>query len=146
MKIDWIFFDIGGVLADESKFLEIRKNYNLEAVKKFQPETTKEDILAVWKEASAMPGDLDKNVVTLTIEDKSKTKEVVELMQIKRSQAPRYYDLLKIREETLEIVPKLAEKYKLGIMANQGVMVKNNTKQIIKIISLVLLDIFKFFS
>src|ERR1035437_7690029 len=120
MEIEWIFFDIGGVLADESEFLKIRQNYNWETIKHFQPQTTKQDILNIWSQASGMLGSLDENIISLGLKEKSKLPEAIKLIKLKRSQGSKYYDLLKIRPETLEVIPQLAKKYKLGIMANQN--------------------------
>ncbi|HNW71574.1 MAG TPA: HAD family hydrolase [Candidatus Paceibacterota bacterium] len=129
MNIKWIFFDIGGVLADESEFQKIRENYNWETVKHFELNTTKEEIMAIWPEASGMIGDLDINIVSLALKDKSKIIEAVELMKTKRSEAPSYYDLLKVREEAKEVISKLSQKYKLGIIANQNSKVKEKLKE-----------------
>ncbi|MFZ2205789.1 MAG: HAD family hydrolase [Minisyncoccia bacterium] len=130
MNIDWIFFDIGGVLADESEFLTVRQNYNLETIQYFQPETTMEDVLKVWPQASEMLGDLDENVIQISLKDKSRIPEAIELMNEKRNKAPNYYDLLKIRPEAIEVIPQLAKKYKLGIMANQNIQAREKLGEI----------------
>jgi len=122
--IEWIFFDVGGVLADESEFLKIRQNYDLETIKYFQPETTIENILGMWSRASEMLGNLDNNVIKLAIKDPSKITEAIKLLNKKRSESLKYYDLLKIRPEAIEIIPQLAKKYKLGIIANQNIQAR----------------------
>ena len=127
--VEWIFFDIGGVLADESEFQQIRENYNWETVKNFEPGVTKEDVLILWKEASRMLGDLDVNVITLALKNKENLKEAIILMKENRSKAPKYYDLLKIRTEALGVVIELSKKYKLGLMANQNILVKDKLKE-----------------
>jgi HAD superfamily hydrolase (TIGR01509 family) len=129
MAIEWIFFDVGGVLADESEFLTVRQKYNLETIRYFQPETTPEDILSVWSQASEMLGDLDENVIQIALKDKSKISKAIKLMNKKKSESPKYYDLLKIRPEAIEVIPQLAKKYKLGIMANQNIQAREKLKE-----------------
>lgn len=120
MNIKWIFFDIGGVLADESEFLKIRQNYCWETINSFMPEITKENVLNSWPAASEMLGSLDENVIRLFIKDVFLQEKAIDLMKQKRSTVPKYYDLLKIRKEAIEVIPVLAKKYKLGIIANQS--------------------------
>lgn len=129
MNIQWIFFDIGGVLGDESEFLSIRQQYNLEVIKQFKQEATKEEVLNIWPKASAMIGDLDANVVTIALEKSGGANKAIGLMRERRSQAPDYYSLLKIRPDASEVIPVLSKKYKLAILANQNTQARSKLEE-----------------
>ncbi len=124
MNIKWIFFDVGGVLADESQFFKIRQDCDFEAVKYFQPETKREEILLAWQQVSRIVKNLDKldeEVITLVLKNKNKVIEAIEFMKTKRDNLPKYYDLLKVREGAIDVISQLSKKYKLGILANQNI-------------------------
>jgi HAD superfamily hydrolase (TIGR01509 family) len=122
--IDWIFFDVGGVIGDESEYQMIRENYDLRAIREFRSGTTIETVRDSWKRASSMIGDIDENVIALFVQDSQEREKSNMLMRTFRAQSPRYYDVLRIRPEAKDILSKLSETYHLGLMANQGKEVK----------------------
>lgn len=46
-NIEWIFFDVGGVLSDESKFTEWRIKNDLEILQKYKPNLSRKNIEAI---------------------------------------------------------------------------------------------------
>lgn len=124
-SIDWIFFDIGGVIGDESDFQSIREQYDLQAAQSINSDIVMSDIRNVWRQASSMIGDLDENVLSLCVHDEGDLQEAVQRMRAFKDSSPRYYDVLRIRPEAKEVLSRLAQTYKLGLMANQGKEVKD---------------------
>lgn len=129
MKTRWVFFDIGGVLADESEYGKIRKEIIWETIKSFQSTIKKDEILELWPKASAMLGSLDENIIMLTLKDSSDISPAINLLRKKKMRTPSYDELLKISQEAKIVIPKLASIYKLGIMANQGSVVRKKMKE-----------------
>lgn len=119
-KIEWIFFDVGGVIGDESEFQSIRERYDLESIRLFQPDVTMDDVKSHWINASSVIGDLDENVICEFLHDDHEQRMAIEHMLRLREYAPKYYDILKIRPEAKEVISALAMNYHLGLMANQG--------------------------
>lgn len=78
-NIDWIFFDIGGVLLDSSSYEEWRIRTILEILKQYQPEIKKQDIISVLPKASGIIGDLSNNIISCLLFDN---------MQVERGNEP----------------------------------------------------------
>lgn len=117
-KIRWIFFDIGGVILDDTEPERLRQEALLNVLKDYLPDITIQDIYKAWLLASTQPGsvriqalrELMKNSPNLQ-EAEEKYKEVCN------------YDYLgssKIRPEAKSVLEQLSKKYNLGVMANQS--------------------------
>lgn len=117
--IQWIFFDIGGVLGDESRFKEWRLSNDLSIIQKYRPDFTRADLLTSFAEASASSGSLDSNIIHLALGGTEFEASALADLKISKIDMPDYYDWLKIRDEARGILAALSKKYKLGIMANQ---------------------------
>ncbi len=122
--IEWLFFDIGGVLSDESKFTEWRIQNDLEILQKYHPELTRTNIDAIWEEASSIVGGLDDNIFTILLKDSERIEQAKSEIAKRKSEATPYSEQQRIRSEVKEVVAKLSEKYKLGIIANQHSSIK----------------------
>lgn len=125
---DWIFFDVGGPLVDDSSAVKQRRDIDLKVVQMYKPDITMQDILSLWPKACEMPGSIDKNIVRLFF-DVSEVEEIHSVIQEEKQKAQSYLELLKPRTEMAEICKQLAQKYKLGIIANQHSLVKELLQQ-----------------
>ncbi len=122
-SIKWLFFDVGGVLIDESSFLNWRQKNDLSIIQKYSFNLTMDDIKQQWKRASAMDGSLDENVIKIFVNSNNIENALLDLKS-SYTNAPQYYDQ-PIRMEAFETLQQLSKKYKLGIIANQSVVAKN---------------------
>lgn len=119
MNLTWIFFDIGGVLSDESRYTEWRIGNDLAALHLVNPSITREDILEVWNQASGTMGQLDENIIRLLTQG-SDVEKVIAAMRKGKQGALSYEEQQSIRPEAKDVLHYLASKYHLGIIANQG--------------------------
>ena len=124
-KIKWIFFDIGGVLVDDSEYENRRIDSIYKTVKNYRPDITKKDILEVRPKASGMLGGLTANIVSLFLKEEDKRQTV--LRDIDKNWRNR--DISAVRPEAKNILEKLSEKYNLGLMANQPVKVRERLER-----------------
>ncbi len=117
--IDWIFFDVGGVIVDEEPF----QIYFVEQVKmmlgKHGIKISADDFWRSFYEASARPkglvyrGTLDILIPASVANKEELIDSGVALMK------ERPFKLTDVRPQLLEVSHELSKKYKLGIMANQ---------------------------
>ena len=120
MNKEWIFFDVGGTLTDESFFTQWRAKNNLEIAQKYLPDLIEKDVWNVWERASSMKGGLDDNILSILLDDTHKTQEAIQELNDRKSKAPSYTDTQIIRPEARTVVKALSAKYKLGLIANQS--------------------------
>lgn len=123
--INWIFFDAGGALLDETQWENQRINLILRAVKKFKPDVSIENILTVRTRASAMLGGLTFNMIKLLLDDEEKVNGALMFIKDNRDSSQDPF----VRPEAKEVVEKLAEKYNLGLLANQPVKIKEKLER-----------------
>lgn len=116
-NIDWIFFDVGGVLVDDTEYKQVRINALHRAVRIFDSRISRQQIIDSWPRASAMVGNLTDNLLSLFISDSQKMQMARNLLA---GQKQAMFEARgKLRPETKEILEKLSKKYKLGLIANQ---------------------------
>jgi len=128
-SIDWIFFDAGGVLLDETKHEERRINLILEAVKGYKPEINKEYILKVRPKASGMLGGLTTNIIKLLLLDQVQQESAIKKVKVLDKKADQCGYTF-VRPEAKEVVKKLTGKYNLGLLANQPVATKEKLDKV----------------
>lgn len=125
-NIDWLFFDVGGTLLDNSIYGQWRLKTILEIVRKYRPNITEQDITAVVPKASGMIDNLDKNIITCLLPEEQKA-ELAELEMRRRwareKEGVDYYQQ-PIRPEGKPAVKILAKDYKLGLLANQSTKIR----------------------
>jgi HAD superfamily hydrolase (TIGR01509 family) len=117
MEIKWIFFDVGGVLTDESEYFNFRVDNDLAIINQYRPEVTRQDILDNWKKVSSVKGELDESILKLYLPDKAEVA-IAEMWRRKKL-GPNSTTSQVVRPGALETVRELSKKYKLGIIANQ---------------------------
>ncbi|MCC7356779.1 MAG: HAD family hydrolase [Candidatus Doudnabacteria bacterium] len=122
MNINWIFFDVGGVLSDESRYFNFRVNIDLDIIKKYKPEVTRQDILNIWPKISAIQSELDESVFRWFIPEAA--DEAIAEMRERKQSGPSYTEQQQIRPEAAAVAYELSKKYKLGLIANQHNAIK----------------------
>lgn len=98
--IKWLFFDLGSTLIDESKCIE----YRLSELSKQDNAPPKEILEKKMRENAAM--------------NKLPYKDTVKYFGLQPIKWPRHLE--KIYDEVPFVLERLSEKYKLGVIANQG--------------------------
>lgn len=123
-KFDWIFFDIGGPLIDDSAAVKQRIEINLRVLREFKPELARTDILKVWPQACARLGSVDQNLAVLLIEEERRAKQAFKEVIRQKGLATPYLELVRVRPEAAAICARLAASYRLGFIANQASAVR----------------------
>lgn len=85
--------------------------------------------MEIFPQASAMIGSLDTNLINIALENTPFQKEALDDLKLSKSDMPDYYGLLQIRAEAKEVLQTLSKKYKLGILANQHMKVREKLEQ-----------------
>lgn len=123
--IEWIFFDLGGVLIDESLAMKIRKEADLKIIQSFGVEISLSDLEEKWSgEASAMPGDLDRNIFSIFLGNENLVSEALEKLKEEKKSWPSHGQRNVVKKEAKEVLEKLSQKFKLGIIANQPTFIR----------------------
>lgn len=126
--IDWIFFDIGGVLADDTALEDARDGIITSTVEKVWRKPTAEEMRAARLAASAQIGDMTANTIDALLPDHVLAATAkVEAELIKQS-FPSFSSLSSIRPEAKAILERLSSVYRLGIMANQPTRTRDKLK------------------
>jgi HAD superfamily hydrolase (TIGR01509 family) len=114
-KIKWIFFDIGGVLRDESEYNAWRKDILLTQAKKIKPEISEQGFENVHQQASKMHGSLRQNILEILTGDKNLAEKLKNEIH---EQGTEIFQKLPIMPNALEVVKELSKDYSLGIISN----------------------------
>jgi HAD superfamily hydrolase (TIGR01509 family) len=123
-SLKWIFFDIGGVLVDESRWTERLFESILVILKRYKMSVTRSDIEAAWPSASGRVGDLGANLISELLPSQALA---VEAERGLNELLPKnnYPTLVRVRPEAKDVLRNLSQHYYLGIAANQGFAVKD---------------------
>lgn len=118
-QIQWIFFDVGGVLLDDTVVEAERQQRALELAQRFNSNLTEADMYQAWLEASKLPGSVRENALHILMGNNENFTSVQD--EYKALFPPGYY-LAKshIRPECHGILSQLQKHYRLGIIANQS--------------------------
>lgn len=106
-NIEWVFFDVGSTLVDESKAYEERLK-SVAQMANVSYEYVYQTALAFYKENKK--GDL----------------EIIKLLNVKRPEWRHDYEIL--YSETEACLRKLSEKYDIGVIANQSLGTEKRLK------------------
>lgn len=118
-KIEWIFFDVGGVLIDDSAFEEARQNLLLRTIRLIDSSVTQSILKEMMLKASSMTGPINDNVLNLFIRDKQKLYVARNFLAGRRSELNEAATNNTVRKEAKEVLAILSKKYQLGLIANQ---------------------------
>ena len=114
MPKQFIYLDLGWTLEDETQSQIDRAQQTVNCLKKYNIETTYEEILK-WQEDGAslfVPSVFNYALQKLNLED-SILKEIKETVQWNKK-------LLSLYPDTIDVLDKLSKKHALGIIANQS--------------------------
>ncbi len=128
MSIDWIFFDVGGVIIEESAFNLARRQQILEIARQYNSKLTFEDVFNLHEKSSSMIGNIGENMLSLLV-PQDKLEECKQQLLDKKKDLPNYFDVKNIRPEIKLVLPELSKKYKIGIIANQHAQIKDVLEQ-----------------
>lgn len=117
--IDWIFFDIGGVLFDNSESDQKIKEITYDVVRQFDPSITLQHIFEVFPEASGMRGDINQNIIALLLATVDERNAAVQKIKERLVREVDYYGTSFVPPDAHDVLPVLAKDYRLGIIANQ---------------------------
>jgi len=117
--IKWIFFDLGSTLIDETECAKFRTRELLK-----QPNAPTREIL-------------EQRMIELATQNKLPYKDVAKEFGLETIKWPNHLE--KVYEDVPQILEKLKQKYKLGIIANQSMgteerLIKYNIRQYFDII------------
>ncbi|OQB05383.1 MAG: Pyrimidine 5'-nucleotidase YjjG [bacterium ADurb.Bin212] len=118
-KIDWIFFDVGGVLIEDDVFEETRRSLLLRTLRVLDSSITESNLDEMMLKASSMTGPINDNVLNLFIRDKQKLYIARNFLAGRKNELNEAAAENCVRKEAKIVLGKLAKKYQLGLIANQ---------------------------
>lgn len=122
MKLEWIFFDLGSTLTDESAFEEyfLSTVYELLKAQGVGQEVFHQNLEAIIKERRFGSGGY-MNIIRELV--RSVTTDEIVLNKIRESYrtqlSPRYLEMQTLYPESVPVIKELKNKYGLGLIANQ---------------------------
>ncbi|MFH0739932.1 MAG: HAD family hydrolase [bacterium] len=125
-KIKWIFFDIGGVLRDETDYNNWRKNILLLKAREINPDISDYDFEIAHNQASKMPGSLRENILEILTGDRELAKKIRDKIQ---GQGTEILQRAPIMPHAMEVVKELSKKYSLGIISNYSLAITGFLKE-----------------
>ena len=128
MKKQWIFFDVGGVITDESHFTEWIQKHATQVIKKYDPTITLKKVKAARPAASVMPGNLNENMIKVFLKGRNLKLALAEWKEIRKN-GPTHAQQQIVRPEALSVIRELSKNYNLGIIANQHKEIKVKLKK-----------------
>lgn len=118
-NIDWIFFDMGGVILDDAVPEIKRQEAVLTLAREFKPELTMHDVRNSWMEASKLPGSVRVETMRIVLNNEDQFNSLEEKIKHFLPQGS-YFELSAVRPEAKSILKTLSATYDLGIIANQA--------------------------
>lgn len=119
-KLNWLFFDVGGVLIDKSCYEKWLIQSMMMILRRYHQKITPLALLGASIKASGKTGSLTLNTFQIILKDEKKAeKAYAELKAKQAKEKMEYYQVTPIRPEALPVVQKLSSRFHLGIIANQ---------------------------
>lgn len=128
-RIEWIFFDVGGVLTDDVAVETWRINALTSVAQQYNPAVTRKKVEAAHQRASKILGPINRNVFTILIKDKKQAEQALKVYYSRHRKEVDYVGSSPLRPEVLAVVKKLAKNYSLGLIANQPKEMKEKLKR-----------------
>lgn len=117
--LDWLFFDIGGVLVSNDEFEQRRQNSLLEIIRQFHPSITSDDYQQALVRASSQVGDLSLLIISELLPSPMQVKEAEKmLMDYRKAHQHERYEP-EFRKDAIDVISVLSKEFRLGIIANQ---------------------------
>ncbi len=122
-EIDWIFFDVGGVITDDRESEELRKQMDFELLHDYDSSITREMIDDAFQKGSSFVGNTDDNVIKVIVKNQEDVEKlIIEIRKRKKKIWPDMEVFANRSPFTLSVIDvakKLSKFYRLGIIANQ---------------------------
>ncbi len=122
-EIDWIFFDVGGVITDDRESEELRKQIDFEILREYDNSITRKMVDSAFILGSSTVGGTDDNLIKIIIQNRSEADKLInKVRSLKAEHWPTMKDFAyrsPIMPDALSVVKELSKLYKLGIIANQ---------------------------
>ncbi len=135
-KIEWIFFDMGGVILNDDEVETRRQKALLNILQPLDTTITMAKVQETWWIASGTVGSIWKNTLRLLLPGYSQL-DLLEIKFLELVPNGTYASTIFVRPEAKDVLEILSKKYNLGIIANQSASVTEK---------LVGADILKYFS
>jgi len=119
-NIEWIFFDVGGVLVDELAITRRRQEEEARVLQAMGVAATITDIQKRWQEASGIIGSIDLNIFKLFLNDDKLAVQANDRLKECLGPQPTYIDLAIPRVDAVSVLAELSKRYALGLIANQS--------------------------
>lgn len=126
-KIKWIFFDIGGVLRDESEYNAWRKDILLLRAREINPNISEEYFENIVREASKKHGSLRQNILEIIVGDKELAEKIKNDIHEAGTKILQNSPIMK---DALEVAGELSKKYSLGIISNYSSSIVGILKEV----------------
>jgi 5'-nucleotidase len=116
--IEWVFLDVGNILLDEDPLTYLVFRRHVEAIQKRRPDLSFAELLAE-REARAAAGSAWPlwDVVSVYL-DEPRCAEV--WAEAEREVRARFAELSPLVTGAVELVDQLAQRFRIGLIANQG--------------------------
>ena len=122
-EIDWIFFDVGGVLTDDSESEEWRKQIDFEILHDYDKSITREMIDEAFALGSSTVGGTDDNLIKVIVQNKDEAEKLIQKVRLQKTKRwPTMKDFTErspTMPDALNVIRELSKSYKLAIIANQ---------------------------
>ena len=129
-KPEWLFFDVGGVLIGDDATEKWRIDNVFDIAKKYRSDLTREMVVGALPEASSINDDLSRNFFVVLLKEPGQVKEAVTEIY-KRYKEMDYFSNSPIKPDAQVALEGLRRRYKLGLIANQNIRVKENLKNLL---------------
>ncbi len=116
---NWLFFDVGGVLTDDTALEDRRDAIIAAAVAGVRRAPTADEMHAARIAASRELGEMTANTINALLRDEEQRAAALTAAKELQKRLLPPGPLSKIRPEAKAVLEALAPRYKLGIMANQ---------------------------
>lgn len=136
MRVEWVFFDLGSTLTDESGFMEYLFRRVYESLKAQGVETTwevfQDNLQRIIKERNYGGGvrNVLRAVVSFFIREKETAERIVEEYKDNVNLNLKYLELMTLHPETIPVLRKLNRMYHLGLIANQPKGARKNLRKL----------------
>ena len=119
MSINWIFFDVGGVLLDEAPLQEWKEENIVDLALTRGHLLTREDVRRAWTEASGRTGSLAENAIDILVPHQKDAKAIKHELRMRHQGMEKAAAEQAIRPDAHATVEALSKRFSLGLLANQ---------------------------
>jgi 8-oxo-dGTP diphosphatase len=122
-EIDWIFFDVGGVITDDRESEELRKQMDFDLLHDYDLSITREMVDDAFQKGSSFVGGTDDNLIKVIVKKEKDAERLIMEIRKRKNELWPNMEVFAYRspftQGILDVVKKLSKYYRLGIIANQ---------------------------